>query len=82
MAARNRDMEWTLSNHRVLVEKYPDKSIAVHKCEVVARADTIEKLLRAVDLLSIPRSNTFMKFMNTDPMPIIPSASASDNPDD
>ena len=72
-AAQERNREWTFSNQRALMEKYPNKSIAVYNCEVIADADTISELLRVVDLLGIPRSKTFMKFMYADPMPIIPS---------
>lgn len=71
-AAHKKNIDWTFSNQRALVKKYPNKSIAVYNCEVIADADTVGELLQAVDLLSIPRSKTFIKFMDADPAPIIP----------
>ena len=57
--------------HPYLMEKYPDKWIAMGKDGVVAAGDTKGEVFQAVDRRGIVRSDTVVEFIDTDPPVLI-----------
>ena len=70
--AQFRKLRARLTNERAyLVEKYPDKWIAMGKGGVVATAATRGEVLEAIDRMGIVRSDTVVEFIDTDPPVLI-----------
>ena len=57
-----------------LQEKYPQKWIGFFEGEVKAAEDTLDKLLDRLDELNIPRDQTIVRFIETDPKVMILNA--------
>ena len=57
--------------HSRLVDKYPDKWVAMGKDGIVAAGATRGEVLEAVDRTGIARSDTVVEFIDTDPPVLI-----------
>ena len=69
----DRSTMWANANWKQLLAKYPDRWIAVHECEVVADAETLDEVLQTVDELGISRSRVFTDLLRTTPLIEIPT---------
>ena len=62
---------FSTSKYHLLVEKYPDKWIAVYGGEVKAHADSFEAVLEMVREMDLPRDLTMIELIETDPITMI-----------
>ena len=72
-ASHSKSTQWAITNWQQLLEKYPDRWVAVHECEVIADTDTLDEILQAVDELGIPRARVFTDLLETTPVIEIPT---------
>ena len=54
-----------------LIEKYPERWVAVYEGEVIADAETMGELLDKVDKIGKPRSEILMRFLTRKPRTMI-----------
>ena len=73
IAARSMSTTWAKANWQQLLAKYPDRWIAVHECEVVADAETLDEIYQAIDELDISRSRIAVECLETEPAIVNPS---------
>ena len=74
----DRSTMWANDNWKQLLAKYPDRWIAVHECEVVADAETLDEVLQTADELGISRSRIAVELLETEPAIVIPTIFAAD----
>jgi hypothetical protein len=55
------------SNYKRLLRRYPDTWIAVLDGEVRATARSVPALLRTIDAQGIPRAETYIDYLDTNP---------------
>lgn len=70
---RARDRQFLEDRHQELLGKYPDQWVAVHLEEVVAVAADHKALMARLDALGLRRSGPESRYMDTAPVPLIPS---------
>ena len=62
-----RDVEFVNSNWRLLLNKYHDRYVMVHKGEVVAVDESLDSALEELDRRGIPRHHTVRWFDSKKP---------------
>lgn len=62
---------FSTSKYHLLVEKYPDKWIAVTAGKVEAHGDTFEEVLQMVREKGLPRNSTMIELIETNPINMI-----------
>ena len=62
---------FTTSQYHQLVEKYPDKWIAVTSGKVEAHGDSYEAVLEMICDKGLPRDSTIIEFIETAPITMI-----------
>ena len=70
-ARHERDFEFLNYHHKELLEKYPDKWVAVYDVKVVGVHEDFLALLEQLKKEGIPTNKTIIWFMDTDPKPLI-----------
>jgi len=70
-ARHERDVEFFEYHHKELLEKYPDKWVAVYDVEVIDTDKDFFALLDHLKEKGIPTNKTVIHFMDTDPKPLI-----------
>ena len=68
--SKSTDLFCTSQYHKLL-EKYPDKWIAVTAGKVEAHGDSYEEVLQTVCEKGLPRGSTIIRFIATDPITMI-----------
>ena len=68
---RKTEKLFTTSKYNRLVEKYPDKWIAVTAGRVEAHGDSYEAVLQMICEKGLPRDSTIIEFIETDPITMI-----------
>ena len=54
-----------------LLDRYPDKWVGVWRGEVQAAEDDLDSLLNVLEKKDVPRSETAIRFMETEPATLI-----------
>lgn len=73
LAERARDRQFLEDHRQEFLEKYPDQWVAVYREEVVAVAADHKALMARLDALGRRRSGPESRYMDTAPVPLIPS---------
>ena len=60
-----------LLNDDALLDRYPDKWVGVWRGEVQAAEDDLASLLNALEKKDVPRSETAIRLMETEPATLI-----------
>ena len=68
---RKTEKPFTTSKYNRLVEKYPDKWIAVTAGRVEAHGDSYEAVLEMICEKGLPRESTIIQFIEKDPITMI-----------
>ena len=68
---RKTEMLFTTSKYNQLVQKYPDKWIAVTAGRVEAHGDSYEPVLEMICEKGLPRESTIIQFIEKDPITMI-----------
>ena len=68
---RKTEKLFTTSKYNRLVEKYPDKWIAVTAGRVKAHGDSYEAVLQMICEKGLPRESTIIQFIEKDPITMI-----------
>ena len=68
---RKTEKLFTTSKYNRLVEKYPDKWIAVTAGRVEAHGDSYEAVLQMICEKGLPRESTIIQFIEKDPITMI-----------
>jgi len=70
-ARHKRDVDFFQYHYQELLEKYPDKWVAVYNAEVVGTNKDFIALLDCLKEKKIPTNETIIYFMDTRPKPLI-----------